>query len=95
MKYQDPDISEHKAVMLGLFEKATSMITLRWEEIHRKGQPYYVIALFDRALAQIRSERYWVVGSIGLIEEDRYAVKVPTAAVGHRRTCIKELSGGA
>ena len=95
MIYQDPGISVREAAVLGLFEKGTSMITLRWEEIRREGQPYYVIALFDRALAQIRSEQNWVAGFIGTVQENRHAGEVPTAVVGHRRTCIKELSGGA
>jgi DNA-binding PadR family transcriptional regulator len=89
------DVTSSLKKRLGMIDKAVSIITLGREERYREGRPYYVIALFDRALAQIRAERDWVTGFIRVVQENGHADEVPASGVTKHRTGVKETAGGA
>ena len=80
---------------LGLIDRVISTVISRREEKCREGRPYYVIALFDRALAQVQVERDWVTGFIRVIHENRQADVSRTAGVSRHRAGVKGAAGGA
>jgi DNA-binding PadR family transcriptional regulator len=79
---------------LGMIDKAVSIVTSRREEKLHEGRPYYVIALFDRALVHIRAERDWVAGFIRVVQENGHAGGVPVASVSRHRIRLKGTAGG-
>jgi len=88
------DVASCLKKRLGMIDTAVSIVTSRREEKLREGRPYYVIALFDRALVHIRVERDWVAGFIRVVQENGDAERAMSAAVTCRRTGIKKIRGG-